>query len=652
MKRISFLFVFLFLCFSLPKAMAQLPNLSSGKIIRYQDFASAYLPAHTVDVWLPDHFSEKEKYAVLYMHDGKSLFDSSIMWNNQEWGVDEVASKLMKEKNTKQFIVVGIWNGNQKRHSEYFPQKPFESLSKQAQDSIYQANRASGQSVFAGPINSDDYLKFIVKELKPFIDKNYPTLPDANNCFVAGSSMGGLISMYAICEYPDVFGGAACISTHWPGIFDSKQNPIPATFIKYLQKHLPNPINHKIYFDYGDQTLDAMYPPYQAMVDKVMEEKGYVRNKNWVTEFFPGADHSERSWNKRLHIPFQFLLANPFAVFAYYAGNKDQIANYPVEKITHLSYSFTHLKGAKNSLGSLNDTLTLAACVAQKKRNPNLKVILSMGGWTGCYSCSEVFSKDSARKLFASSTKDLITYFGADGIDLDWEYPTIPGAPNHPFSVNDKSNFTSLIQTLRDTLGAHKEISFAAGGFGKYINEAVDWQQLIPLVDRINLMTYDLISGYDTITGHHSGLYSTHFQKESCNNAVQMLAAKQVPLNKLLIGAAFYARIWENVSSNNNGLYEKGKFLRGVSFNQQAKFLSADSGFVYHWDEEASAPFLYHAQKKWFVTFDNPRSVALKTKYSLQHKLNGMMFWQLAEDSYQNGLLATIDEEIKLSHAK
>jgi enterochelin esterase-like enzyme len=119
--------------------------------------------------------------------------------------------------------------------------------------------------------------------------------------------MGGLISMYAICEYPKVFGGAACLSTHWPGIFSMERNPVPEAFVSYMKMNLPDPKSHKIYFDYGDQTLDAMYPPLQKKVDVVMQDKGF-KEKNWITQYFPGKDHSEKSWNERLAIPLGFLL--------------------------------------------------------------------------------------------------------------------------------------------------------------------------------------------------------------------------------------------------------------------------------------------------------------------------------------------------------
>jgi enterochelin esterase-like enzyme len=158
------------------------------------------------------------------------------------------------------------------------------------------------------PINSDNYLKFLVKELKPFIDQQFSTYRDKQHTFVAGSSMGGLISMYALCEYPNVFGGAACLSTHWPGIFTMEGNPIPQAFINYLDKNLPSLRSHKIYFDYGDQTLDALYPPLQHQVDVLMKTKPYSTT-NWMTRFFPGQDHSEKSWRSRLDVPLLFLLS-------------------------------------------------------------------------------------------------------------------------------------------------------------------------------------------------------------------------------------------------------------------------------------------------------------------------------------------------------
>lgn len=290
-------------------AFGQIPQASTGKIHRLENFKSNYVDSRNIDVWLPEGYSSAQKYAVLYMHDGQMLYDAETTWNKQSWEVDEVAGELLFKGKTKPFIVVGIWNNGQKRHPEYFPQKPYESLSLTQKDSITaQLQKAGRTKEIFQPI-SDLYLKFLVTELKPYIDSHFATLTNRENTFIAGSSMGGLISMYAICEYPEVFGGAACISTHWPGTFSIQNNPIPDAFINYMELHLPNPKTHTIYFDYGNKTLDALYPDLQKKVDLLMQKIGFT-NTNWTTHFFEGKDHSEKSWAERLNVPLEFLLKN------------------------------------------------------------------------------------------------------------------------------------------------------------------------------------------------------------------------------------------------------------------------------------------------------------------------------------------------------
>lgn len=306
----KFSFATLFLCIALPVVIdAQpLPQLASGTLRRFESFPTLLISPRNVDVWLPEHYTSAKRYSVLYMHDGQMLFDAATTWNKSAWDVDDVAGNLLAKGKIKDFIIVGIWNNGATRHSDYFPQKIFESLSKKDQEMLMDASRSNGASVFgATPVCADAYLKFITTELKPFIDKNFSTLPDRDNTFIAGSSMGGLISCYAICEYPEVFGGAACLSTHWPGIFRLEDNPVPKAMYAYLKKNLPNPRTHRLYFDYGDQTLDALYPTLQTKVDKILKKKRYNAN-NWTTRYFPGADHSERAWNQRFDGVLLFLL--------------------------------------------------------------------------------------------------------------------------------------------------------------------------------------------------------------------------------------------------------------------------------------------------------------------------------------------------------
>jgi predicted alpha/beta superfamily hydrolase len=291
-------------------SFGQLPKVVTGSIQRIDSFQSKYITKRNIDIWLPAGYEKGKKYAVIYMHDGQMLFDANNTWNHTSWDVDDVITKLYSTNQMPQTIVVGIWNGGATRHTDYFPQKPFEALTSEQQQNIYKAARANGYSVFNNRmIQSDAYLQFIVRELKPYIDSAYSTYKDAQHTFIGGSSMGGLISMYAICEYPSIFGGAFCMSTHWPGIFSMKDNPIPNAFYNYLSAHLPSPKNHKIYFDHGTLTLDSLYAPLQKQVDSVMRKKGYRAN-SWITLQFEGADHSERSWNKRLDQPLTFLFTS------------------------------------------------------------------------------------------------------------------------------------------------------------------------------------------------------------------------------------------------------------------------------------------------------------------------------------------------------
>lgn len=302
----SFL-ILLIIAISVPlNAQNFLPKVTSGKLVRIENFQSKYVTPRNIDIWFPENYDSNKKYAVLYMHDGQALYDSTTTWNNQAWDVDDVSELLLEEGKIKDYIVVGIWNSGQSRHADYFPQKPFENLSKREKDITTAQLQTTGRTKESFKPQSDKYLKFIVNELKPYIDNTYSVYSNQDNTFIAGSSMGGLISLYAICEYPKVFGGAACFSTHWVGTFTLENNPVPSSFINYLQKKLPSPDNHKIYFDCGDQTLDALYPSIQKKVDDLMLAKGFT-SKNWMTIYAKGEDHSERAWKKRFHLPIMFF---------------------------------------------------------------------------------------------------------------------------------------------------------------------------------------------------------------------------------------------------------------------------------------------------------------------------------------------------------
>ena len=186
-------------------------NLSYGKALEIHSFASEYIPFKKVIFWLPEtDFTVNSP--IIYMHDGQMLFDSTSTWNKQEWKVDEALGELLKTYKGAPPIVVAMEH-SKNRFIEYLPQKPFEVLSNIEQDSLMtlSANWSGLESW-----DTTVYSRFIVDEVHPFVLNEFNISKNAP-VYVAGSSMGGLISMYALCEYPDFFDGAACLSTHWPG---------------------------------------------------------------------------------------------------------------------------------------------------------------------------------------------------------------------------------------------------------------------------------------------------------------------------------------------------------------------------------------------------------------------------------------------------
>ena len=276
-----------------------LPKVASGKIERMENFPSQFVAPRNIDIWLPEGYNTNNKFSVVYMHDGQMLFDSTQTWNKKEWLADEIFSQLISEKKIEPCIIIAIWN-TPERITEYFPNKIFENMDSELQNSILE-KYGNGKK-----ISSDNYLKFIVTEVKPFIDKKYATHTDKEHTVIIGSSMGGLISVYAISEYPGIFGGAAFLSTAWFS-FVEPNYAIPLASFKYLEQNLPTPADHKIYFDYGTGESDKSYELTQSFTDLIAKGKGYSEN-NYKSMVFEKAVHDEIAWSRRLDIPLVFLL--------------------------------------------------------------------------------------------------------------------------------------------------------------------------------------------------------------------------------------------------------------------------------------------------------------------------------------------------------
>ncbi|MDA9107495.1 glycosyl hydrolase family 18 protein [Flavobacteriaceae bacterium] len=331
-------------------------------------------------------------------------------------------------------------------------------------------------------------------------------------------------------------------------------------------------------------------------------------------------------------------------VIAYYAGDEKSIDEFNLDGVDQIIYSFLHLKGNKLAIDNKTDSLTLINVVNQKNKYPKLKVLVSLGGWGGCETCSDVFSSKEARTEFAISTADIIESFNADGIDLDWEYPGISGFPGHSYKPEDRENFTDLVIQLRRYMKKEDILSFAAGASNIFFKNSIEWDKVMPLVNNVNLMTYDFYGSGSTKTGHHTALSSSEFQDRSAKSSIEALINLGVNPKQIFIGGAFYIKTFKNVENINNGLNQNTEWNK--SYNQ-INFEDVRSNFSFYWDSLANSPYAYDSINKIFATFDDHKSIKLKSKYALEKKLGGIMFWQLMNDKKQNGLLKTMVNTIK-----
>jgi enterochelin esterase-like enzyme len=290
-----------------PDAAAQpLPQVATGRIERLPSFASKHVDARHVDVWLPADYNPARRYQVLYLHDGQMLFDAATTWNRQAWDVHLAVDRLMRAGRIADTLVVGVWNVPTLRYAEFYPQKML-ALAPEALRREYIERGMAGQA------RADAYLRFLVEELKPEIDRRYATKPGPESTAVMGSSMGGLISLYALCEYPQVFGAAGGVSTHWVGLPTAwgtermRDSALPGAALGYLRQALPPPGRHRIYLDRGTTDLEALYAPHLPAAEALLRERGYGAG-DALTRVFDGTGHNERDWAARVEIPLAFLL--------------------------------------------------------------------------------------------------------------------------------------------------------------------------------------------------------------------------------------------------------------------------------------------------------------------------------------------------------
>ncbi len=277
-------------------AAAETP-FAGGTLIKLTDFHSQQVIARQVSIWLPPGYATgNRRYRVIYMHDGQNLFEPADAYGGKTWGIAETLVATRREA-----IVVGIWN-TRLRGREYFPQKVF--------DRLPPAQQENATTTHGGTPLSDAYLRFIVTELKPYVDRTWRTLPGPADTAMMGSSMGGLISLYAMAEYPQVFGQVACLSVHWPLGDPRRGDPaaVSAAWAATLATSLWRPGTNRLYMDHGTLTLDSYYRPYSLKIEAVLEKRGWHRDQDWISRVFEGGEHNETSWRARLDVPVKFLL--------------------------------------------------------------------------------------------------------------------------------------------------------------------------------------------------------------------------------------------------------------------------------------------------------------------------------------------------------
>lgn len=322
--------------------------------------------------------------------------------------------------------------------------------------------------------------------------------------------------------------------------------------------------------------------------------------------------------------------------------------------VTRINYAFANIKEGRMVVGHPNDDSNLKLLGSLRSSNPSLTVLISVGGWLWSGQFSDVTLTRKSRQQFTQSAIDFIALYHLDGLDIDWEYPGMPGA-GHGFRSEDQQNFTRLLKELRAQFdqeakksGRKLLLTIAAGAGDDYLAHT-DMADAQKYLDTVNLMSYDYYEpGSGPTTGNHAPLFTDPAdpQKVSADASVKAFENAGVPAEKLVLGVPFYGHMWGGVPDVNHGLFQPGKAIP----NAYAPFSMIDStllnqGFTRYWDSTASVPFLYNAEKQIFVSYEDEKSLNLKCRYVQANDLAGIMFWSYTNDS--NGkLLKTIDSEL------
>ncbi len=337
-----------------------------------------------------------------------------------------------------------------------------------------------------------------------------------------------------------------------------------------------------------------------------------------------------------------------YKIIGYVAGWRSDWTTdkFDATKLTHINYAFADVldDGQVVSIHE-QDAYNFAVLDSLKLVNPDLKILISLGGWTRSTWFSDAALTEESRRSFAESAVDFVKEFGVDGVDIDWEYPGSPGAGN-VFRAVDKENFTLVLKELRKHLDKQSRIEgreddpyllTIATGASRGFLENTEMHKAHQYLDFINLMTYDYHTGGSPVAGHHTNLYpsaSIHYTRGSADQSVQWFIDAGIPSDKLVLGVAFYGRYWSGVRNTDNGLYQFApNGDRGsLSYDNLRDNYINKNGFTRYWDSEAKAPWLWNSDTQTFVTYDDEKSLHHKTHYIRARGLGGAMFWEYSQN--------------------
>ncbi|MGM1045528.1 MAG: glycoside hydrolase family 18 protein [Bacillota bacterium] len=304
-------------------------------------------------------------------------------------------------------------------------------------------------------------------------------------------------------------------------------------------------------------------------------------------------------------------------------------------KLTHLNVAFGHVRNHEISTEHLKHTEVVQRI---KLEHPELTVLLSVGGWSAG-GFSEAASTEEGRNSMAASAVRVLSELPFDGIDLDWEYPCY-GEADIESSPDDKQNFTLLLKTIREALdvkgseeGRHYLLTIAAGADQYYV-DGTEMDQVQQYLDFVQLMTYDMRGGFQILSGHHTNLYTPpgDLFRISTDASVNLFLRAGVPKEKIVIGAAFYSRVWNSVPDRNQGLHQMAGSTGGYgpAYTELAADYINKNGYIRYWDEEACAPYLFNGSS--FISYDDEESIQCKCEYVKAKGLAGIMFWEYSCD--------------------